>query len=690
MRAGVRRFVLASTIKVHGEATVPGRPFRADDPLLPQDAYARSKADAERRLAAVAEGTSLDAIVLRLPLVYGPRVKGNFLTLLDAVARGARLPFGGIHNRRDLLYVGNLVHAVAALLDVPGSVGGAWLAADGEAVSTAELARRIASALGVDPRVTRCPGAAPRARRPGDGPRRVAAADGVVARSRCVAARPAHRAAVVHARPRTGRDRRLVAPAPRDLTCRSARGSIIRALSHRKPAMTARASGRRADELRPLRITRRYTKHAEGSVLIEAGDTKVLCTASVEEGVPPFLKGKGRGWLTAEYGMLPRATNTRGRREAADGKQSGRTQEIQRLVGRSLRSVADLSALGERTIKIDCDVLQADGGTRCASITGACVAVADAIAWCRERGLVAGNPLREFVAAVSVGVVDGTPVLDLDYAEDSACDTDMNVVMTAGGALRRSAGHRGGRAVHARGDGGADRARRTRNPRAHRGAEGGARCLTCASATAGPVLLFPRLVLASSNAGKLREFHRLLAPLGIEVIAQSALGIPEAEEPHGTFVENALAKARHASALAKLPALADDSGICVRALDGAPGVQSARYAGEPRSDARNNAKLIAALAGVADRRAHYACVLTLLRHDADPEPIVAEGAWHGTIVDAPRGTRRLRLRPALPRCVDRAHRRRASARTQERALASRQGDPRADRAPAQEAGDGIR
>ena len=199
--------------------------------------------------------------------------------------------------------------------------------------------------------------------------------------------------------------------------------------------MTSRASGRRADELRPLHITRHYTKHAEGSVLIEAGDTRVLCTASVEEGVPPFLKGKGRGWLTAEYGMLPRATNTRGRREASDGRQSGRTQEIQRLIGRSLRSVTDLSVLGERTIKIDCDVLQADGGTRCASITGACVALADAISWCRIHGLVEGTPLREFVAAVSVGMVNGAPLLDLDYAEDSGCDTDMNVVMTAGGAF---------------------------------------------------------------------------------------------------------------------------------------------------------------------------------------------------------------------------------------------------------------
>ena len=199
--------------------------------------------------------------------------------------------------------------------------------------------------------------------------------------------------------------------------------------------MTSRSGGRGADALRPLRITRHYTMHAEGSVLIEAGNTKVLCTASVEEGVPAFLKGKGQGWLTAEYGMLPRATDTRMRREAAEGKQSGRTQEIQRLIGRSLRAVTDLTRLGERTLKIDCDVLQADGGTRCASITGAWVAVADAIAWCRARGLVTAAPLTDFVAAVSVGVVGGVPLLDLDYAEDSGCDTDMNVVMTGAGGF---------------------------------------------------------------------------------------------------------------------------------------------------------------------------------------------------------------------------------------------------------------
>jgi ribonuclease PH len=182
-----------------------------------------------------------------------------------------------------------------------------------------------------------------------------------------------------------------------------------------------------------VRIHRRYTRHAEGSVLIEVGHTKVLCTASVEERVPPFLKGKGTGWVTAEYGMLPRATHTRGAREAAAGKQSGRTQEIQRLVGRSLRAVTDMAALGERQVTIDCDVLQADGGTRCASITGAMVALADAVSFLRSKGLVAGEPLRDFVAAVSVGVVDGEPVLDLDYAEDSACGTDMNVVMTGAG-----------------------------------------------------------------------------------------------------------------------------------------------------------------------------------------------------------------------------------------------------------------
>lgn len=196
-----------------------------------------------------------------------------------------------------------------------------------------------------------------------------------------------------------------------------------------------RPDGRAFDALRPVRILRRYTKYAEGSVLIAAGDTRVLCTASVTPGVPGFLKGQGVGWVTAEYGLLPRATGTRCDREAAKGKQSGRTQEIQRLIGRSLRAVVDRKKLGEHTIQIDCDVLQADGGTRCASITGAWVALADAVAWMLQRGLIAENPLKGQVSAVSVGVYEGSPVLDLNYAEDSHADTDMNVVMTDAGAF---------------------------------------------------------------------------------------------------------------------------------------------------------------------------------------------------------------------------------------------------------------
>jgi len=196
-----------------------------------------------------------------------------------------------------------------------------------------------------------------------------------------------------------------------------------------------RPSRREPDQLRPIAIERGFTRHAEGSVLVAFGDTRVICTASVEEGVPAFLKGRGQGWVTAEYGMLPRSTHTRTDREAARGKQSGRTQEIQRLIGRSLRAVIDLEALGERTVKLDCDVIQADGGTRTASVTGAFVALHDAVARLQERGALAASPIRDFVAAVSVGLHEGVAILDLDYAEDSRCDTDMNVVMTGSGGF---------------------------------------------------------------------------------------------------------------------------------------------------------------------------------------------------------------------------------------------------------------
>ena len=201
------------------------------------------------------------------------------------------------------------------------------------------------------------------------------------------------------------------------------------------PPTIERTGQRAPDALRPVRFTRRFTRHAEGSVLVEFGDTMVICTVSVEDRVPGFLKGKGQGWLTAEYGMLPRATHTRGDREAARGRQSGRTQEIQRLIGRSLRAVTDLQALGERTLQIDCDVIQADGGTRTASITGAYLALHDAVSGLVASGALAASPIREPVAAVSVGIVRGVPMLDLDYAEDSTCETDLNVVMTGSGGF---------------------------------------------------------------------------------------------------------------------------------------------------------------------------------------------------------------------------------------------------------------
>src|SRR5687768_10263215 len=199
--------------------------------------------------------------------------------------------------------------------------------------------------------------------------------------------------------------------------------------------MKSRPSGRAPDELRPTRITRRFTRHAEGSVLIEFGDTRVLCTASVEETVPSFLRNTGKGWVTAEYGMLPRATHTRNKREASTGKQGGRTLEIQRLIGRALRAVIDLKALGERTITVDCDVLQADGGTRTAAITGGYVALSDAVNTLMRKGVLRDSPIHGQVAAVSVGIWSGQPVLDLDYAEDSDAETDMNIVMNNGGGF---------------------------------------------------------------------------------------------------------------------------------------------------------------------------------------------------------------------------------------------------------------
>ena len=301
------------------------------------------------------------------------------------------------------------------------------------------------------------------------------------------------------------------------------------------------------------------------------GDTHVLCVATVEERVPPFLRNTGKGWVTAEYGMLPRSTNTRMAREAARGKQSGRTQEIQRLIGRSLRAVTRLDALGERQVILDCDVLQADGGTRTASITGAYVALHQALAKLVATGALPKLPLREPVAAVSCGIVGGTAVLDLDYVEDSGAQADANFVLSASGGIvevQVTAEEDPDRRRAVRGDA---RAGRRRDRRAGGPAAADARMLIDGR----------RLLVATHNPGKLREFEYLLEPHGIEVVGAAALGLPEPEETGDSFRANARLKARAAADATGLPALADDSGIVVHGLDGAPA--STRPAGPARS-----------------------------------------------------------------------------------------------------------
>ena len=337
-----------------------------------------------------------------------------------------------------------------------------------------------------------------------------------------------------------------------------------------------RPSRRAPDELRPVSLERGVVKYAEGSCMVKFGDTHVLVTATLEDRLPPWLKGQGRGWVTAEYGMLPRATLERTRREASAGKQNGRTVEIQRLIGRSLRTTIDLEALGERQITVDCDVLQADGGTRTASITGAWVALADCIAWMKARNMVKANVLRDNVAAISCGIYNGTPVLDLDYAEDSEAETDANFVMTGDGRIIEVQGT----------------AEKTPFSEAEFLAlmalarKGVARLVDLqkmavasrmASSHAPPNQ--GKLVIATHNPGKLAEMRELLAPHGVEAISAGELGLGEPEETGDSFHANARIKAVAAAKAAQLPAFADDSGLAVDALDGAPGIFSARWAG---------------------------------------------------------------------------------------------------------------
>ena len=394
-----------------------------------------------------------------------------------------------------------------------------------------------------------------------------------------------------------------------------------------------RIDGRGLQEIRPVKITRHYTAYAEGSVLIECGNTKVLCTASVEDRVPRFLKGTGTGWVTAEYSLLPRATHTRVPREAAKGKQTGRTVEIQRLIGRALRSVVDLEALGEVSITIDCDVLQADGGTRTASITGAFVALVDAI-----YSLYDGCgkfPIIDYLAAISMGIGDNGPMLDLCYEEDSAAVVDMNVVCTGKGQL-----------VEVQGTG--EHGTFTRdelNELLDLGESGTKALMQVQREALGEVGdLVGRenppkaVVLATRNKGKIREFTAAFEELGFTVwTIDDIVDVVEPEETGSTFLENAEMKALYYAEACGLPCVADDSGLEVDALGGAPGVLSARYAGDHGNDEANNQRLVEELAEVPaeERTARYQCALVW----ATPagQVVSATGSCEGRIQLTPMG-----------------------------------------------------
>ena len=390
---------------------------------------------------------------------------------------------------------------------------------------------------------------------------------------------------------------------------------------------------RAPDELRLVRIVPDYTEMAAGSVLISSGRTRVICTASVQEGVPAFLKGRGKGWVTAEYAMLPGSTP---QRKARDGvKKDGRGVEIQRLIGRSLRAACDLTRLGERTIYIDCDVIQADGGTRTASITGAFVALCIAVDRLLQDGVIVDSPIIRQVAAVSAGVVDDVCTLDLEYAQDSRAQVDMNIVMT-----RDAAGGLGFVEVQGTGEGRCY----TREELDRLLALGEKGCLELMRSqldALGPraevICKKPKLALASNNFGKLRELRQLLGDR-FDVRSMRELGVElEVDENGETFEENALIKAKALMEIVNCATLADDSGLCVDQLNGRPGVHSARYCGVHGDDEANNRLLLSELADKpAPHRAHYGAAVALCRPGR--EPLVVYGRCDGEIIDEYRGS----------------------------------------------------
>ncbi|WP_414839838.1 ribonuclease PH [Carnobacterium sp. TMP28] len=399
-----------------------------------------------------------------------------------------------------------------------------------------------------------------------------------------------------------------------------------------------RKNARKNNELRRVTIETNYLKHPEGSVLVTFGDTKVICNATIETKVPPFMRGQGKGWIHAEYAMLPRATNTRTIRESAKGKLTGRTMEIQRLIARTLRSVVDLDKLGERAITIDCDVIQADGGTRTASITGAFVAMKIAILTLVESGQIKENPIKETIAAISVGITKNNEVLlDLDYSEDSSAAVDMNIVMTESGKFSEIQGtgeestFSGSQLMEM----------------LELGEKGIAELIAIQNQVCNQEptkeknhssVLPDTILIATNNQGKAREFEALFAKKGIQV--KTLLDypeIPEVEETGTTFAENALLKAETIANKLNMIVLADDSGLKVDALEGRPGIFSARYAGEPKSDAANNAKLLHELTAIPRemRTAQFHCTLALAY--PNKQSLVVEGEVEGIILGIPRG-----------------------------------------------------
>ncbi|MGG5358419.1 MULTISPECIES: ribonuclease PH [unclassified Enterococcus] len=398
-----------------------------------------------------------------------------------------------------------------------------------------------------------------------------------------------------------------------------------------------RHDGRAPQDLRAIEIRTNVFKYPEGSVVIRFGDTEVICSATVEESVPPFLRDSGTGWVTAEYSMLPRATASRNRRESSKGKLTGRTMEIQRLIGRSLRAVIDLEKLGERSIIVDCDVVQADGGTRTASITGAFIALRLAVEKLLREQQLSEDPIKEHLAAVSVGILpDNTCVTDLDYAEDSAALVDMNLVMTESGKFVEIQGT----GEEATFDG------EQLNELLMYGKNGiealiaEQKTALLAEYTEGSTVIPENktVVIATRNPGKAREFAEIFGKNGYQV--KTLLDYPElpdVEETGTTFEENARLKAETIAGILKQPVLADDSGLKVDALGGMPGVYSARFAGEHKSDAANNAKLLHELTGVPDekRTAQFHC--TLVFAEPGKDSLVVEAEWPGKIARIPQG-----------------------------------------------------